>query len=212
MLGPKCITNPAVFNGSGGIGHVVNIGGLNTYVTGSSFSLLSIILISDIFGYEAPNLRTIADKSADAGFFVAVPDFFHGDPFVSGNPNRTIEDWIKDHDPVKASVEAKSFIEALRKKGVSSVGAAGFCWGGKVAVELSKTDYIQASVLLLPSRVTVDDIKEVKVPISILGAELDGMTSPKVLKQFEEVLAAKSDNVDYFIKVFQNVSHGWTVR
>ncbi|XP_015888255.2 endo-1,3;1,4-beta-D-glucanase-like isoform X1 [Ziziphus jujuba] len=213
MLGPNCLTNPPVSNASAGIGHVANFGGLNTYVTGSPFALLSIILISDVFGFEAPNLRTLADKSAAAGFFVAVPDFFHGDPYVSDNPyNRTIDDWLKDHDPIKGSAQAKAFIDALKEKGVSKIGAAGFCWGGKVAVELSKTDYIQASVLLHPAFTTVDDFKDVKVPISILGAEFDELTPPKAVKQYEEVLATKSDHVDYFVKVFRNVSHGWTTR
>ncbi|XP_060671933.1 endo-1,3;1,4-beta-D-glucanase-like isoform X2 [Ziziphus jujuba] len=194
MLGPNCLTNPPVSNASAGIGHVANFGGLNTYVTGSPFALLSIILISDVFGFEAPNLRTLADKSAAAGFFVAVPDFFHGDPYIKG------------------SAQAKAFIDALKEKGVSKIGAAGFCWGGKVAVELSKTDYIQASVLLHPAFTTVDDFKDVKVPISILGAEFDELTPPKAVKQYEEVLATKSDHVDYFVKVFRNVSHGWTTR
>ena len=36
-------------------------------------------------------------------------------------------------------------------------------------------------------------ISGVKVPIAILGAELDQFTSPELLKQFEEVLDAKSE-------------------
>lgn len=31
---------------------------------------------------------------------MAVPDFLHGEPFVRDNPNRTMQAWIKDHDPV----------------------------------------------------------------------------------------------------------------
>ena len=36
-------------------------------------------------------------------------------------------------------------------------------------------------------------ISGVKVPIAILGAELDQFTPPELLKQFEEVLDAKSE-------------------
>lgn len=32
-----------------------------------------------------------------------------------------------------------------------------------------------------------------KVPIAVLGAEIDQMSPPALLKQFEEVLAAKSE-------------------
>ncbi|GKV41031.1 hypothetical protein SLEP1_g48612 [Rubroshorea leprosula] len=37
----------------------------------------------------------------------------------------------------------------------------------------TKSEYIQAAVLLHPSFVTVDDIKEIKAPIAVLGAEMD---------------------------------------
>ncbi|NDW60439.1 hypothetical protein G0P98_28840, partial [Yangia sp. PrR004] len=63
---------------------------------------------------------------------------------------------------MKAFEEAKPVIAALKEKGVSAVGAAGYCWGAKVVVELAKAHEIQAAVLLHPSFVTVDDIKEVK--------------------------------------------------
>uniref|UniRef100_A0A6N2MD05 Dienelactone hydrolase domain-containing protein n=1 Tax=Salix viminalis TaxID=40686 RepID=A0A6N2MD05_SALVM len=53
-------------------------------------------------------------------------------------------------------------------------------------------------------------LAELKVPISILGAEIDHLSPPALLKQFEEVLA-KSE-VDSFVKVFPKVDHGWTVR
>lgn len=52
-----------------------------------------------ILGYEAPNLRKLADKVAVARFYVAVPDFFHGDPFVP--ETKTLPVWIKSHGPDK---------------------------------------------------------------------------------------------------------------
>jgi len=42
---------------------------------------------------------------------------------------------------------------------VSAVGAAGYCWGGVVVVELAKAHEIQAAVILHPGPVTVEDIK-----------------------------------------------------
>nr|CAB3465309.1 unnamed protein product [Digitaria exilis] len=92
----------------------------------------------------------------------------------------------------KAFEEAKPVIAAIKEKGVSKIGAAGYCWGAKVVVELAKVHEIQAAVLLHPSLLTVDDIKEVKCPISILGAEIDRSTPPELLKQFEQILSANS--------------------
>ena len=82
-------------------------------------------------------------------------------------------------------------------------------------------------------------ISGVKVPIAILGAQIDKYSPLELLKQFEEVLTAKSEvgtihyymflfsvlpftliyiililnlQVDSYVKVFPNTEHGWTVR
>lgn len=211
MSGPQCCDNPPTLSSSSGAGQVEEIAGLKTYVSGPSDSKLAVLLVSDIFGFDAPKLRKLADKVAAAGFYVVVPDFLHGDPYAPEIAERPLPVWIKDHGPDKGAEAAKPVIEALRSKGVSSLGAAGFCWGAKVVVELSKHPYVDAAVLLHPSFVSLDDIKAVKVPISVLGAEIDKMSPPELVKQFEEALDAKPE-VDSFVKIFPSVSHGWTVR
>ncbi|XP_061999044.1 uncharacterized protein LOC133716350 [Rosa rugosa] len=110
----------------------------------------------------------------------------------------------------KGFEDAKRVIAALKNKGVSGIGAVGFCWGGKVVAELSKGYYTKAAVLLHPSRVTLDDIKEIKTPIAILAAQFDNSTAPELVKQFKEVLS--TNKIDNFVKIFPGVSHGWTVR
>ncbi|KAL6971418.1 carboxymethylenebutenolidase [Sarracenia purpurea var. burkii] len=211
MAGAQCCKNPPSLNSSSGVGRLEEVGSLKSYVSGDSDSRLAVVLISDIFGYEAPKLRKLADKVASAGFYVVVPDFLYGDPYAPENAERPLPVWIKDHEPDKGVEDAKSVIEALKSKGVSGIGAAGFCWGAKVVVELAKHPYISAGVLLHPFRVSLDDIEAVKVPISILGAEFDEFAPPELLKQFEEALNAKPE-VDSLVKIFPGVEHGWTVR
>ncbi|KAE8076951.1 hypothetical protein FH972_015568 [Carpinus fangiana] len=212
MAGPQCCSNPPTLDPSAGAGHVVHLGGLSTYVVGSPDSKLAVLFISDIFGYEAPNLRKIADKAAAAGFYAVVPDFMHGDPFAFDKPDRPLPVWLKDHSTYKGFEEAKTIIEAIKSQGVSAVGAVGYCWGAKVVAELSKYEYlIKAGVSLHPAWVTVDDIKEAKVPTAILGAEIDDFAPPELLKQFEDVLNAKP-GVDSYVKVFPKTEHGWTIR
>ncbi|XAR54620.1 Carboxymethylenebutenolidase [Bertholletia excelsa] len=211
MAGAQCCENPPILSSTSGAGHVEELGGLKTYISGPPDSKFAVLLVHDAFGYEAPKARMLADKVASAGFFVLLPDFFHGDPLVLNNPNRSIQDWLKDHPADKAFEEAKLVIEALRSKGVSKIGAAGFCWGGKVAAELAKDACIQAAVLLHPSFVTLDDIQGTKVPISILSAEIDHITPPELAKKFDEALQAKPE-VDSFVKIYHGVVHGWTLR
>ncbi|CAN6726324.1 unnamed protein product [Malus baccata var. baccata] len=169
------------------------------------------------------------NKLAATGFFFAVPDFFYGDPFELGEDGfAALPGWIKHHAPLdcasivemfrtskqdEAFEDAKPVLEALRSKGASkfnfnlwenvSVDIESFVlFSAKVVVELSKHDYIKAASLCRPSFVTLDDIKAVKVPTQILGAEIDGTSPPELVKQFEEALAARSEKVE----------HGWTTR
>lgn len=216
MSGSQCFENPPKLSPvSGcGAGTVQQLGGLNTYVTGSGppNSKSAILLISDVFGYEAPLFRKLADKVSGDGFLVVAPDFFYGDPIVDlNNPQFDREAWRKIHNTDKGYVDAKSVIAALKSKGVSAIGAAGFCWGGVVAAKLASSHDIQAAVVLHPGPITVDDINEIKVPVAILGAEIDHVSPPEDLNRFGEILSAKLKN-DCLVKIYPRVSHGWTVR
>lgn len=208
MSGPECCENPPTLSSSSGHGYVLELGGFKTYVSGPSTSKNAILFVSDVYGYEAPNLRKLADKVAAAGYYVVVPDFLYGDPYTT---EKSLSIWIQSHGTDKGFEDAKQVVAALKDKGISSIGAAGFCWGGKVVTELAKSDNIQAAVLLHPSLVKVDDIKEVRAPIAILAAEIDKISPPELIKQFEEILSSKPE-VDKFVKIFPSVKHGWTVR
>ncbi|XP_068664208.1 endo-1,3;1,4-beta-D-glucanase-like [Aristolochia californica] len=210
MAGARCCENPPSLSSASGSGSVVAIGGLSAYVAGSPDSKAAVLFVTDVYGYEAPNLRELADRVGAAGFYAVVPDFLHGDPF-GPEKHSSIQDWLKLHAPDKAAEEAKTVVAAIKSKGISSIGTVGICWGAKVIVELAKTNEIQAAVMFHPSFVTLDDIKEVKCHISILGAEIDKLTPPELAKQFEEALSAKSE-IDSFVKIFPGAAHGWTVR
>ncbi|KAG5117058.1 hypothetical protein JHK84_043171 [Glycine max] len=132
MSRPECYSNPPVLNPNARVGHVEKLAGLNSYLSGSPNSN-AILLISDIYGYEAPNLRNIVDKVAAAGYYVVVPDFLHGDPYNPKNASRSIPVWLKDHGTDKGFEVAKSIIEALKSKGMMAIGAITFFgeWGDK---------------------------------------------------------------------------------
>ncbi|KAL0283793.1 UNVERIFIED_CONTAM: putative AIM2 family protein [Sesamum angustifolium] len=213
----QCCSNPPTLIPDCGAGEVQELGGLSCYISGSADSKISVILISDIFGYEAPKLRIdrfvlkLADKVAAAGYYTVVPDYFRGDPCDADRFHQVFPGWIKIHGPEQGFEDTKPLIEALKSKGITKIGAAGFCWGAKVVVELAKEGYIQAGVLLHPSLISLEDIQGVKVPLSILGAEHDQSSPPELVRQFETILNAKPE-VDAFVKIFPGVSHGWTVR
>ncbi|GKV35368.1 hypothetical protein SLEP1_g43644 [Rubroshorea leprosula] len=57
MSSSQCFENPPSKTTTCGAGYVEEFAGLNTYITGPPDSKRAILLISDVFGYEAPNLR-----------------------------------------------------------------------------------------------------------------------------------------------------------
>ncbi|CAH2056889.1 unnamed protein product [Thlaspi arvense] len=55
----QCFENPPTLSSECGAGTLDELGGLKTYFTGPQDSSRAILLISDIFGYESPNLRYV---------------------------------------------------------------------------------------------------------------------------------------------------------
>ncbi|KAK3008246.1 hypothetical protein RJ639_015358 [Escallonia herrerae] len=112
MSGPQCCENPPILSSSSGAGHEEELGGLQSYISGSPDSSLAVLLVSDIYGYEAPTLRKLADKVAAAGFYVVVPDFLRGDPYVPENAERPLPVWIKEHGTVVVELAKYASVQA----------------------------------------------------------------------------------------------------
>ncbi|KAF5763864.1 putative dienelactone hydrolase, alpha/Beta hydrolase [Helianthus annuus] len=211
MLGAECCANPPAMNSGFGKGSVEEIGGLKSYITGDRTSNRAILLASDAFGYEGVMLRKIADKISGLGYLVLVPDFFFGDCIYSTSPPEVRANWLNNHSPEKGCENARKIIGELKSKGVCSVGAAGFCWGGMMVVKLAKYNDIKAAVILHPGRLTDNDVKEVKVPTAILGGELDQLCPQEEVKRYGKILSENQD-VESFVKIFKGVGHGWASR
>lgn len=60
----------------------------------------AILILSDVIGHRYINIQLIADQLAANGYFVVIPDLFHGDPVQLNRPDDfDIMEWIQGHLP-----------------------------------------------------------------------------------------------------------------
>ncbi|GJN36615.1 hypothetical protein PR202_gb25491 [Eleusine coracana subsp. coracana] len=121
-------------------------GGYRAYVTGPASSCRVILLASDVYGFEAPILRKIADKVGEARYFVVVPDFFNGDYYTT--PVKILQNGSNlTYRSVPITVT-----ELLRNQNSMT---------SKFAAEVAKTNDVKVVCMSHPSTVTAEDMRGV---------------------------------------------------
>ncbi|CAM6096585.1 unnamed protein product [Calypogeia fissa] len=196
-------------------GETGTIGGVTAYLNNPFGSAkAAIIFAPDLFGYDSPLLRKLADKAAAAGFYAVVPDLLNGDPYVPkdpADPFANIAPWLAIHHPDASVGVTKSIVKELKEQGVESVGVAGFCWGGRLAVMMGREpDLVKGVFLCHPSLCTKENVTDLKVATAILAAGLDDHTTPSMVVEFKEILDSKP--FPSLVKIFPGQNHGWTNR
>ncbi|KAK3335623.1 Alpha/Beta hydrolase protein [Cercophora scortea] len=207
-----------------------------------------VVMVSDIFGWDFVNSRLLADHyAASGGFLVYLPDFMDGtgipswltDVLPKAMSSKTIGDWL--WKPWYMSQIAfyvvpwmisnrfgvswpkvRSFFEAVRHDEGSrlSVGAAGFCWGGKHSVVLTHAESItddgkplvdaifiaHPSVLKYP-----DDYQKVTKPASMAIGDKDMTVTMEQVALVQKTWGDMPD-VDTEVVVYPGANHGFAVR
>ncbi|KAL3695842.1 hypothetical protein R1sor_009918 [Riccia sorocarpa] len=192
---------------------------LDVYVTGSPNSSSAVVFICDIYGWEVPQTRHLADKLAASGHFVVLADYLDKDYFFSPNPDDIYDGlpaWLEKHSKPRAIERASRVIKTLRGKGVKRIGAMGNCWGAKITIGLLFGDKgVDAAVMNHPSFLTVDEVKAVKVPLAIHAARIDNVTTPEMAEEYGEILSKSPENevrTKSYVRIFDGADHGWTTR
>jgi carboxymethylenebutenolidase len=112
----------------------------------------AIIVIPEIFGVNA-GIRQKADKWAAAGYLAVAPDiFWRFAPGVELNPDLEAEmgqafEYFQQYDAADGVYDIESVIKWIRSEaGVSKVGCAGYCLGGRLAYMAAARTDVDASV------------------------------------------------------------------
>ncbi|KAK2491630.1 hypothetical protein MC885_017147 [Smutsia gigantea] len=173
----------------GGMGHEVQVQHIKAYVTKPSIDMgKAVVVIQDIFGWELPNMRYMADMIAGHGYTTIVPDFFAGqEPWHPSRDWSTFPEWLKTRDARKINngQPGESF-----RKGKGNLSAAGALEG-----------IVRDS----------EDVHSLKNPTLFIFAENDALIPLEQVALLTQKLKERCQ-VEYQIKTFSGQTHGFVHR
>ncbi|TRY83852.1 hypothetical protein DNTS_006197 [Danionella cerebrum] len=198
----------------GGLGVEVQIEHIRAYVVKPSASTKAIIVIQDIYGWQLPNTRYMADMLAANGYIAVCPDFFVGkDPWSPSQDWSTFEQWLEDKKPTNVKKEVDVVLKYLKDRcGVQQVGVVGFCWGGVATHHIAlQYEEIKAGVSVYGIVREREDRFDLKSPTLFIFAEKDAVIPLYQVTVLEGRLKETS-TADFKVKVFPNQTHGFVHR
>ncbi|KAK0201716.1 dienelactone hydrolase endo-1-3,1,4-beta-D-glucanase [Desarmillaria ectypa] len=209
------------------------------YAQSSEPSTHAVLLLTDIFGLRLKNSKILADFFAEQlKCDVWVPDLFDGKPPVEvhemKSPERVGEKlgffgylsflwlilrrfplFIRSRSSV-VDQRVTTFIERLKvEKKYEKLGAVGYCFGGSVAVRIGGRSLVDTIVVCHPGKLSIGQLKALKVPSSWACAEEDRYFTPAARAVAEAEFAGRQgkDNfVEYEFIEYKGTTHGFAAR
>jgi len=216
MSHEHCITG-AIHTGTP-TGKVEVVADRKTYVTGSN-TTNAILYITDVFGYEMPNHRLIADTfAAELPVTVYVPDFLDESAFPLDEEARKKVDFGKFaafNAKPKRYPQILAVAKELKSK-YEKVLAIGYCWGAWGVFMLGAEDGLLAGAAVNhPSALSIpEDLENLKVPALIVAPYTDQQFPPESRAIAEKIFDRKAIEEKLFFKiaVYPGFVHGFTAR
>jgi len=197
-------------------GKYETIGGLKTYVTGSSNASKGLLYIYDIFGYFPQSIQgadILATSDKDNQYQVFIPDWFEGKPAdISWYPpdndekGKALGNFFQTTGaPPATASKVPTIVEALTKAypSIKTWGVVGFCWGGKIVSLTTSTSStpFKAGAECHPAMVDPSEGEGIKIPLCMLASK----DEPKEdVEKFEKNLKGEKH-----VEIFGDQVHGW---
>ncbi|KAH8835855.1 hypothetical protein DL96DRAFT_1575833 [Flagelloscypha sp. PMI_526] len=185
------------------------------YVTGTN-TKKALVCVYDIFGFF-PQTQQGADILASTlDVTVYMPDFFEPDgpfplekyPPTTEEAKKELQDFFGGIASPPATVEKLlGFGKTIREQGVETLGAYGFCWGGKVTIVASAEGTpFDATAIVHPAMLSPSDAEKITIPFAMYISKDEPIEEyEKIVKILEgKPFAAKNDSKNY-----SNMFHGW---
>lgn len=187
-----------------------------------------VLLYMDGIGYR-PALNDMAQRYANAGYTVLLPDLFYRtgryEPFDAKTAFRNedskarIMGNIRDTTQDMTRRDGRSFLETLDAAGATGpIGVVGYCMGGARALHAAAAfaDRVRAVASFHGGHLASDAPDSphlidggLKARVYVGSAGVDGSFPPEQSARLAESL--RRAEVDYIIENYAGCSHGWTI-
>lgn len=168
----------------------------------------SVIVIQEWWGLVG-HIKEVADRFAAAGFNALAPDFYHGRATAEPDEAGSLMMELQIDDASQVIRGAIDFLVEHSMTSSQTVGAVGFCMGGKLAMFAAGLDSrIGACVNFYGIHPNVHPNYEA-MRAKLLGffAEMDAYTNPQVVHELEAELKALGKDFEFHI--FPGVDHAF---
>lgn len=217
MASPQCCAaGQVVPNKYDAKGETKTFGDLEVYIARPSADKdknKAIIFAYDIFGWNTINRNVfrVADIWAEAGYLVVMPDFYRGNPWDLNNfPPPSWDDLMvwwgqcATMEIVRADLDTHIY-PFLKEQGIDTVGVAGTCWGGLVALTQASDSRVSGIASLHGAKINKELASAAQCPVAILPAKDDpGM-------ELKEITDQKPFGDKCVYKAYPDQAHGFTV-
>lgn len=177
----------------------------------------AVIVIPEIFGVN-PGIRQKADKWAAAGYLAVAPDiFWRFAPGVELNPDVEAElqqafGYFQQYDPTDGVYDIESAIKWIRaSEGVSKIGCAGYCLGGRLAYMAAARTDVDASVGYYGVMIDtmLDEAHHIANPLMLHIAGADHFVLPEAQAAIH---AALDDHPRVTLHDYPGLDHGFAAE
>jgi len=202
----------------------------DVYTPADSGAWPAVIFHMDGLGIR-PTLNLMAQRLADAGYVVLLPDLYYRagpygplDPqeiFASGDVLKAIGHLFSTTNPAlvgKDSAFYLSYLDTRSDVAGKKIGTTGYCMGGamSLATAASHPDRVAAAASFHGGGLATDAsdsphllAPRIKARVYVAGADQDPFYPPEMAERLEKALS--DAHVDHRCEIYEGALHGWTM-
>lgn len=192
---------------------VHTLAGAPCYVAPGNKADTAVLICTDVFGYDFPNTKLLADEMArTTGITVYVPDILKGEAInLNGYDWGKFPEWRSRHGPDVTLPIVEACIAELRTKhGIKKLGIQGYCFGGKYCALVAGAGLVEAYGVAHPSFVSVEEFAACKCPAFFACAETDQQFPLPMAEETQKVLEGAGVACEF--RRYPGTTHGFAVR